>query len=88
MTVETRLENLERDFQECKQDVGLKMLTLERDSIERLTRLEVGTANISEQIHTFVSQHQFAPVKLIAYGLAAGVMTTVLGAIMAKLFIQ
>lgn len=88
MSVETRLENLERDFQECKQDVGLKLLAMERDSIEKLTRLEVQGANTATLISTFVSQHQFAPVKLIAYGLAAGVMTTVLGAIMASLFIK
>lgn len=84
MTVEARLTSLEQEFTKCQTEVGQKMLTMERDSIEKLTRLEVLTGTMSAQLQTYVTQHQFAPVKLISYGLAGGVLTTVLGAIMAK----
>lgn len=85
MDANDRIDRLEREFSECRENVGNKMLIMERDSIEKLTTLQVQAANISAQLQTFVSQHQFAPVKLIAYGLAAGVLATVLGAIMAKM---
>lgn len=73
MSTEERIQRLEQEFQKW-----------ERDSIGTLTTLQVQMANISAQLQTFVSQHQFAPVKLIAYGLAGGVLLTVLGAILAK----
>lgn len=73
MSTEDRIQKLEQEFQKW-----------ERDSIGTLTTLQVQMANISAQLQTFVSQHQFAPVKLIAYGLAGGVLLTVLGAILAK----
>jgi len=84
MSEQDRLDKLELEFRECRENVGNKMLTMERDSIEKLVTLQVQTANISAQLQTFVSQHQFAPVKLIAYGLAGGVLMTVLGAVLAK----
>lgn len=84
MDTAQRFEKLEKEFLECRENVGNKMLTMERDSIEKLTTLQVQMANISVQLQTFVSQHQFAPVKLIAYGLAGGVLLTVLGAVIAK----
>jgi hypothetical protein len=73
MSTEDRIQRLEQEFQKW-----------ERDSIEKLITLQVQMVNISAQLQTFVSQHQFAPVKLIAYGLAGGVLLTVLGAILAK----
>ncbi len=73
MSTEDRIQRLEQEFQKW-----------ERDSIEKLITLQVQMINISAQLQTFVSQHQFAPVKLIAYGLAGGVLLTVLGAILAK----
>lgn len=85
MSVEEKLNNLEREVHECRENVGNKMLMMERDSIEKLTKLQVEVVNISAQLQTFVNQYQFAPVKLIAYGLAGGVLMTVLGAIMSKL---
>lgn len=36
----------------------------------------------------YVTQPEFFPVKLIAYGLAGGVLLTVLGALLAKVIIQ
>lgn len=79
-----RIERLEKEFLECRENVGNKMLIMERDSIEKLTTLQVQMANMSAQFQTFVTQHQFTPVRLIAYGLAGGVLLTVLGAVLAK----
>jgi hypothetical protein len=84
MSIESRVDGLEKEFHECRENVGNKMLIMERDSIEKLTRLEVQMSSISSSLSTFVSQHQFEPVKLISYGLAAGVLMTVLGAILMK----
>jgi hypothetical protein len=84
MDMEAKLDQLEKDFTLCRESIGLKMLSLEKDSIEKLTRLEVETSNISSRLASFVSQHEFAPVKLITYGIAAGVGMTVLGAVLAK----
>jgi hypothetical protein len=84
MNEQDRIDILEKEFRECRENVGNKMLSMERDSIEKLVTLQVQTANIYAQLQTFVSQQQFAPVKLIAYGLAGGVLMTVLGAVLAK----
>lgn len=83
--VDRRIHNLEQEFKECRENVGGRMLSMEKDSIEKLTRMETQMAAIAVSLSTFVSQHQFAPVKLIAYGLAGGVLTTFLGAVLAKL---
>lgn len=82
--LEQKIHALEQEFHECRETVGNRMLTLELQSIEKLTRLETQVSAISSGLSSFVSQHQFAPVKLIAYGLAGGVLTTVLGAMLAK----
>jgi hypothetical protein len=80
-----RIHELEQEFRECRDTVGNRMLVMEKESIEKLTRLETQMAAIAASLSTFVHQHQFAPVKLIAYGLAGGVLTTFLGAVLAKL---
>lgn len=87
MTTETdrRIQELEKEFRECKDNVGGRMLVMEKESIEKLTRLETQMVAIAASLSTFVSQHQFAPVKLITFGLAGGVLTTFLGAVLAKL---
>jgi len=87
MSQQGELDVLRQEVHECTIQVNefsRRMLTLELDSMEKLTRLETQVSLISSSLVTFVSQHQFAPVKLIAYGLAGGVLTTVLGAVLAK----
>jgi hypothetical protein len=81
------IDALRQEVHECStqvSDFGRRMLRLELESMEKLTRLETQVSLISSSLVTFVSQHQFAPVKLIAYGLAGGVLMTVLGAVLAK----
>ena len=87
MSQQGELDVLRQEVHECTiqaNEFSRRMLKLELESMEKLTRLETQVSLISSSLVTFVSQHQFAPVKLIAYGLAGGVLTTVLGAILAK----
>ena len=44
--------------------------------------------NLEKAIEKLVSKEEFAPVKLIAYGLATSVMTAVIMAILAKVIIK
>lgn len=61
------------DFQELKTQVSNLNLTVK---------------HLQKDIEEFVSKQEFAPVKLIAYGLATAVMTSVFMAIMAKVLIK
>ena len=61
------------DFQELKTQVSNLNLTVQ---------------HLQKDIEDFVSKQEFAPVKLIAYGLATAVMTSVFMAIMAKVLIK
>jgi len=92
MTLDDKMSALNQEFRECRtsfneklETLGEKSFRLELDTIGKLTRLETQLESVSTSLSTFVSQHQFAPVKLIVYGGAAGVLTTVLGAILAKI---
>jgi len=62
-----------------------KLQKMERDFLTRLVKLDTQMDHLIETLKTFVNHSQFEPVRLIAYGLAAGVLTTVLGAVMMKL---
>ena len=83
--LERKLHELDQEFRECRDNVGKRMISMEHESIEKLTRLETQMAAVVLGLTSFVHQHQFAPVKLITYGLAGGVLTTFLGAVMVKL---
>jgi len=69
MSVETKLAALDEDVRSC----GM-----------RIVKLEVESSAVAETLKTLVTQHEFSPVKLIAFGLAGGVMLTVLTAVLAK----
>lgn len=56
-------------------------MTEEHAHVERLTRIETKMENVLEKLEDLVSRAEFAPVKLITYGLAGGVMTAFLSAI-------
>ena len=84
MNLEQRVDRLEEDLGKCKTDVGGKVIDLEKEALVRMTRLETQMIAMSAALLTFVNHSQFKPVMLIAYGLAGGVLTTVLGAVLAK----
>lgn len=73
MSTEDRIQKLEQEFQKW-----------ERESIEKLTTLQVQMLNISAQLQTFVTINRYRPTEFIAFGLAGGVLLTVLGAVLAK----
>lgn len=49
--------------------------------IERLARIETNLEHLTVNLEKLVSRAEFQPVKLITYGLAGGVMTAFLSAI-------
>lgn len=59
-------------------------MTDEHAHVERLTRIETKMENVLEKLEDLVSRAEFAPVKLITYGLAGGVLTAFLSAIIFK----
>lgn len=53
---------------------------LEEES-ERLVKLEIRLERVCSDLEKLVTRQEFAPVKLIAYGLAGGILTAVLSAV-------
>jgi hypothetical protein len=49
----------------------------QRSDKERIASLETDIGNLKETLKTFVTRDEFLPVKLIAYGLAAIVLSSV-----------
>lgn len=68
---------------------------MERDEYEELRQLSNTVIRMEEQIKTMqdtlkdlVTRAEFTPVKMIAYGLATAVMSSVIMAILAKVIIK
>jgi hypothetical protein len=74
---------MEKEFAECRQGIGEKMLVMERDSIERLTRIETVVESIEKRIPEWITRLEFTPVKLIVYGMVVIILTAVLTAVVA-----
>ena len=51
---------------------------------ERLARIETHLEHVSTRLDEVVSRAEFLPVKLISYGLAGGVLTAFLSAVIFK----
>lgn len=51
---------------------------------ERLARIETHLEHVATRLDEVVSRAEFLPVKLIAYGLAGGVLTAFLSAVIFK----
>jgi uncharacterized protein YhaN len=59
------------------------------DAVDRNTiRLQEQVSSMQKKIDDLVSRAEFAPVKLIAYGLATAVGSSVIMAILAKVIIK
>ena len=65
-------------------DLERKILSVESEVLRRLTAVETTLSTLREQINSYVTKERFEPVAYIAYGLAAGVLTTFLGALIAQ----
>lgn len=49
-----------------------------------LARIDERVKSMQEELHRFVTRHEFQPVKLITYGLAGLVLSTVLATVIAR----
>ena len=65
------------------------MLGLERETLREVSQVKTDVAvlkteivAISEDVQKLITRHEFAPVKLIAYGLATSVLAAVLAAVL------
>ena len=54
----------------------------------KITRIESSFSRFEDDIKRLVTLERFNPVAYIAYGLAGGVLTTALGAILSTVFIK
>lgn len=58
-----------------------------RDDAERLARVETRLETVTDALERLVSRAEFLPVKVIAYGIAGGILTAFLSALVAKVII-
>lgn len=58
------------------------------DLVTSNVRLQEQVSNLQKAVLELVSKAEFAPVKLIAYGLATAVMSSVIMAVLAKVIIK
>ena len=65
-----------------------KILGIERTIQIEVSSIKINVEAIKFDMQRLVTREKFEPVAYIAYGLAAGVMTTALGAVLSKVFIQ
>ena len=54
------------------------------DAVERMVRIETKMENVLEKLDEVVSRAEFVPVKMITYGLAGGILTAFLSAVIFK----
>lgn len=78
---------VDKDVKELHQ-LEMKILSVEQSVLVKVSALEVSIAGLNNTVQQLVRKETFQPVAYIAYGLAAGVLTSALGAIMGMVFIQ
>ena len=74
------------DADECEQlrSLEIKILNVEHQIHTEVSSMKATVEAIQDQIAKLVTRDRFDPVAYIAYGLAAGVLTSALGALMSK----
>ena len=77
------------DADECEQlrTLEIKILNVEHQIQTEVSSMKATVEAIQNEIAKLVTRDRFDPVAYIAYGLAAGVLTTALGAMMSKVLI-
>jgi hypothetical protein len=77
------------DADECEQlrSLEIKILNVEHQIQTEVSSMKATVEAIQNEIAKLVTRDRFDPVAYIAYGLAAGVLTTALGAMMSKVLI-
>lgn len=74
----------EIDLLACRNEVDKNILAAESKMLMKITSMEGDINNLNSSIQLLVSKMEFAPVKLITYGFAGGVMMYALAVVLAK----
>ena len=78
---------LRKEVAECRDEV--RDVDTRVEHVEgRLERLNDKLDHIKDAIDKLVTRHEFYPVRLIAYGLAGGILMTVLMAVLSKVVLK
>ena len=75
---------MQQEIDKCRSEVEMKILTLESEIKQDTTAMKKDIQSIQRAIEKLVERNEFMPVKLIAFGLAGGVLMTVLGIVLSK----
>jgi len=75
---------MQHEIDKCRNEVDLRMLALESEIKQDTTAMKKDIKHIQEAIIKLVEYSEFQPVKMIAFGLAGGVLITVLGIVLSK----
>ncbi|WCD43961.1 hypothetical protein ECML606-1_000010 [Escherichia phage ECML-606-1] len=70
-------------------------MALDSEDIKKITELNLNVVRLQEKVSTLenlvkekITREEFTPVKLIAYGLATAVLSSVMMAVLAKVIIK
>lgn len=70
-------------------------MALDSDDIKKITEINLNVVRLQEKVSTLenlvkekITREEFTPVKLIAYGLATAVLSSVMMAVLAKVIIK
>lgn len=81
----------ELDLANCKNEVERKLLVMESQTKNELTSLRsevreltLRMIDVRDDLDKLVTRPEFEPVKMIAFGLAGGVLISALTAVLAK----
>jgi wobble nucleotide-excising tRNase len=75
---------MHEEIDRCRGEVEYKILQLESEIKQDMTSVKKDIQSIQKSIEKLVERNEFMPVKLIAFGLAGGVLMTVLGIVLSK----
>jgi len=75
---------MKHEIDKCRGEVEMKILTLESEIKQDTSAMKRDIKHIQESIVKLVEHSEFQPVKMIAFGLAGGVLITVLGIVLSK----
>ena len=75
---------MQQEIDKCRGEVEMKKLTLESEIKQDTGAMKKDIKHIQEAIVKLVEHSEFQPVKMIAFGLAGGVLITVLGIVLSK----
>ena len=75
---------MQQEIDKCRGEVEIRILNVENSIKQDTTAMKKDIQAIQKAIEKLVERNEFMPVKLIAFGLAGGVLMTVLGIVLSK----